>query len=67
VDIVCGVLATDIVDKRLICQPLQDSLLPFHHSILYSILLEKVKDLLGDIICSIGEGGTRIDTNPDNN
>jgi len=65
--IVYGVLTTDIAHKKWTCQPLQDSLLPFHNSILNSILLEKVKDLFGDVMCSIRGDRTRINTDPDNN
>jgi len=45
-------------------QPLQGGLAPFHNSILDSILQEKRKDLLGDLMRGLRGGRARNDTNP---
>jgi len=63
-DIVGGVVAVDMTHKGWTCQPLQDDLAPFHNSILDSILQQKRKDLLGDLVGGIGGGRTRNDTDP---
>lgn len=41
--------------------------MPLHNGILDSILQEKYKDLLGDLVGSIRGGRIRNDTDPDNN
>jgi hypothetical protein len=63
-NIVGGIVAADMAQKGWTCQPLQDGLAPFHNSILDSILQEKRKDLLGDLVGGIGGGKTRNDTDP---
>jgi hypothetical protein len=57
-DIVGGIVAADMAHKGWTCQPLRDGLAPFHNSILDSILQEKRKDLLGDLVGGIGGGRT---------
>ena len=58
--------ATDMVGgmvhKGWTCQPLHNSLTPFHNNILNSILQEKHKNLLGDLVGSIRGGRTSGDT-----
>lgn len=66
-DIVGGIVAANMAHKGWTCQPLWDSLTPFHNSILDFILQKKPKDLLGDLVGSIGGGRTRNDTNPYDN
>lgn len=38
---------------------------PFHNSILDSMILEELEDLLGDVVGGIGGGGIGSNTNPD--
>ena len=45
-------------------EPLRDGLAPFHNSILDSILQEKRKDHLGDLVGGIRGSRTRNDTDP---
>jgi len=59
-----GIGAADMAHKRWTCQPLQDSFTPFHDSIFDSMLPEKRKDLLGDIVGGIGGSRPRNDTDP---
>ena len=66
-DMVRGIGAADMAHKGWTCQPLQDSLTPFHNNIIDPVLQEKRKDLLGDLVGGIGGGGTRDDTNPYDN
>ena len=61
-DIVGGIVAADMAHKGLTCQPLQEGLAPLYNSILGSILQQKCKDLLGDLVGSIEGGRTRNDT-----
>jgi hypothetical protein len=42
----------------------QNGLTPFHNSVSDSMLLEKRKDLLGDLVGGIGGGGPRNDAKP---
>lgn len=63
-DIVGGIVAADMAHKGWTCQPPRDGLAPFHNSILDSVLQEKRKDLLGDLVGGIGGGRTRNDTDP---
>jgi len=63
-EIVGGIVAADMAHKGWTCQPLHDGLVPFHNSILNSILQEKRKDLLGDLVGGIGGGRTRNDADP---
>ena len=63
-DVVGGIVTIDMVHKGWTCQSLQDSLALFHNNILDSILQEKCKDLLGDIVGSVRGGRTKNDTNP---
>jgi hypothetical protein len=46
------------------CQPPQDGLTPFHDKIFDYMLPEKRKDLLGNLVGSLGGGRTRVDTDP---
>ena len=66
-DVVGGIVAVDVAHKGWTCQPLRDGLAPFHNSMLDSILQEKRKDLLGDLVGDIGGGRTRNDTDPYDN
>ena len=63
-DIVGGIVVADMAQKGWTCQSLRDGLAPFHNSIIDSILQEKRKDILGDLVGSIGGGRTRNDTDP---
>ena len=63
-EIVGGVVVADMAHKGWTCQPLRDDLAPFHNSILNSILQERRKDLLGDLVGGVGGGRTRNDTDP---
>lgn len=63
-DIVGGVGAVYMAHKGWTCQPLHDSLTPFHNNILDSILPEKGKDLLGSLVGGFGGSRIRDDTNP---
>jgi len=63
-DVVGGIGAADMAQKGWTCQPLQDGPTPFHDGIFDSMLLEKRKDLLGDLVGGIGGGGPRTDTQP---
>lgn len=48
------------------CEPLRDRLSPFHHHALDFVLLQKSKDLLRDIVGSVGGSRTGLDSNPEN-
>lgn len=63
-DIVGSIVTADMAHKGWTRQPLRDGLAPFHNSMLDSILQEKRKDLLGDLVGDIGGGRTRNDTDP---
>ena len=63
-DIVGGIVAADMGQKRSTCQPLQDGLTPFQNSIVDSILCEKRLDLLGDLVGHIGGGRARNHPDP---
>jgi hypothetical protein len=62
--VVGGIGAADMAHKGWICQPLQDGLTPFYDSIFNFMLLEKHKDLLGDLMGGIRGGRTRADADP---
>jgi len=66
-DIVGRIAASDMAHKWGACQPLRDRLAPFHNNTLDSVLQQKCKNLLGDIMGSIGGGRTGNDTDPDDN
>ena len=59
-----GIVAADMAHKGWTCQPLRDGVAPFHNNILDSILQEKRKDLLGDLVGGTGGGRTWNDTDP---
>jgi hypothetical protein len=63
-DVVGTIVAVGMAHKGPTRQPLRDGLAPFHNNILDSILQEKRKDLLGDLVGGIGGGRTRNDTDP---
>ena len=63
-DIVGGIVDVDMAHKGWTCQSVWDGLAPFHNSILNSVLQEKRKNLLGDLMGGIGGGRTWNDTNP---
>ncbi|KAN0084631.1 hypothetical protein V8E55_008135 [Tylopilus felleus] len=62
-DMVGGIGVANMAHQGWIWQPLQDSLTPFHNSILKLIIQEKLKDLLGDVMGGIGRGRIRNNTN----
>ena len=63
-DIIGGIAAVNMAHKGGTCEPLRDRLAPFHNSTVDSVLLQKGKDLLGDLVGGIGGGGTRSDADP---
>ena len=65
-DMMSGIAGTDVAHKGGACQLLRDRLAPFHNSTLNSVLQQERKDLLGDIVGSIGGGRTGKDADPDN-
>jgi len=64
-NVVGGISVADMAHQWWTCQPLQDGLAPFHDSVLDSMILEKLEDLLGDVVGGIGGGRIGNDTNPD--
>jgi hypothetical protein len=64
-DMMGGVAAAHMAHKGGTCQPLRDRLAPFHNSILDSVIQQERKDLLGDIVGSIGGGRTGNNADPD--
>jgi len=61
------ITAVDIAHKGGDLQTLQDCLTPFYNSTINSILPQKGKDLLGDLMDGIGGGWTQINTDLYNN
>ena len=61
-DIVCGVGVVGDAQKVWTSEVLHDSLVPFDHRTLDSI--EKSKDVLGNIVCVLGGGGSGMSRNP---
>ena len=61
-NIVCGVGVVGDAQKVWTSEVLHDSLVPFDHRTLDSI--EKSKDVLGNIVCVLGGGGSGMSRNP---
>lgn len=65
-NIVGHIIAADVTHEKWTCQLLWNSLLPFNNSIIDSILLEKLKNLLRNIMCGLEKDRARTNTDPDN-
>ena len=57
----------NMAHERGTCEPLPNCLAPLDNSIVDSVLLEYIEDLLGDIMSDIGGGRARDDADPNNN
>jgi len=51
-------------ELRLTLQPLYDSLIPFDHRTLDSIVLEKSENVRGSVVRVLGGGGSGMSRNP---
>ncbi len=64
-DVVGRIEVVDMAHQRWTCEPLQNGLAPFYDNVLDSMILEKLENLLGDVVCGIGGGRIGSDANPD--
>ena len=66
-DIMGSIAAINMAYKGVTYEPLQDCLAPFHNNTINSILLQKGKDLLENLMGGISRDRTRSNTNPYDN